>query len=135
MTAQEKSAIVQAEQAERVARSHGHLVIIGGGEDKQRDMAILKRFVELAGGPSARIVVITAASSVAGNMWETYDRAFADLGVTRHVHLHLQLHLRRRHQLPRIRRHHSQPSSRPGRCRRPPARRRSSGWRASCRLR
>jgi len=28
----------------------GHLVIIGGGEDKQRDMAILKRFVELAGG-------------------------------------------------------------------------------------
>ena len=90
MTAQEKSAIVQAEQAERVARSHGHLVIIGGGEDKQRDMAILKRFVELAGGPSAKIVVITAASSVAGNMWETYDRAFADLGVTRHVHLHLQ---------------------------------------------
>ena len=89
MTAQEKNAIVQAEQAEQVARSHGHLVIIGGGEDKQRDMAILKRFVELAGGPSAKIVVITAASSVAANMWETYDRAFADLGVTRHVHLHL----------------------------------------------
>jgi len=89
MTAQDKNAIEQAAQAERVARSHGHLVIIGGGEDKQRDMAILKRFVELAGGPSAKIVVITAASSVAGNMWETYDRAFADLGVTRHVHLHL----------------------------------------------
>jgi cyanophycinase len=90
MTAQDKNAIVQAEQAEQVARSHGHLVIIGGGEDKQRDMAILKRFVELAGGPSAKIVVITAASSVADHMWETYDRAFADLGVTRHVHLHLR---------------------------------------------
>jgi cyanophycinase len=90
MTAQDKNAIVQAEQAEQVARSHGHLVIIGGGEDKQRDMAILKRFVELAGGPSAKIVVITAASSVADHMWETYDRAFADLGVTRHVHLDLR---------------------------------------------
>ncbi|MBW8899193.1 MAG: cyanophycinase [Massilia sp.] len=89
MTAQEKNVIVQAERVEQAARSHGHLVIIGGSEDKQRDMAILKRFVELAGGPSAKIVVITAASSVAGNMWETYDRAFADLGVTRHVHLHL----------------------------------------------
>ena len=90
MTAQDKNAIAQAEQAERVARSHGHLVIIGGGEDKQNDMTILKRFVELCGGPDAKIVVITAASSVAENMWDTYDRAFADLGVTRHSHLHLQ---------------------------------------------
>ena len=64
MTAQDRNAIAQAEQAEQVAKSHGHLVIIGGGEDKQNDMAILKRFVELCGGPDARIVVITAASSV-----------------------------------------------------------------------
>jgi cyanophycinase-like exopeptidase len=90
MTAPERNAIVQAEQAERAAQAHGHLVIIGGGEDKQHDMAILKRFVELAGGPSAKIVVITAASSAAEHMWETYDRAFADLGVTRHVHLHME---------------------------------------------
>jgi cyanophycinase len=90
MTAQDRNAIAQAEQAEQVAKSHGHLVIIGGGEDKQNDMAILKRFVELCGGPDARIVVITAASSVAENMWETYDRAFADLGVLRHSHLHLR---------------------------------------------
>ena len=90
MTAQDKNAIALAEQADQVAKSHGHLVIIGGGEDKQNDMAILKRFVELSGGPGAKIVVITAASSVAVNMWDTYDRAFADLGVTRHSHLHLQ---------------------------------------------
>jgi cyanophycinase len=90
MTAQDKDAVAHAEQAERMAKSHGHLVIIGGGEDKQNDMAILKRFVELSGGPDAKIVVITAASSVAENMWDTYDRAFADLGVTRHSHLHLQ---------------------------------------------
>ena len=90
MTVQDKNAIAQAEQAEQVARSHGHLVIIGGSEDKQNDMAILKRFVELSGGPDAKIVVITAASSVAETMWDTYDRAFADLGVTRHSHLHLR---------------------------------------------
>ncbi len=90
MTAQDKNAIAQAEQAERLARSHGHLVIIGGSEDKQNDMAILKRFVELCGGPGAKIVVITAASSIAENMWDTYDRAFSDLGVARHSHLHLQ---------------------------------------------
>jgi cyanophycinase len=90
MTAQDRRAFAQAEQADQVARSHGHLVIIGGGEDKQNGMAILKRFVELCGGPSAKIVVITAASSVAHNMWDTYDRAFADLGVSRHVHLHLE---------------------------------------------
>jgi cyanophycinase len=77
-------------QGEQVAASHGHLVIIGGSEDKQRDMTILRRFVELCGGPAAKIVVITAASAVTDHMWETYDRAFADLGVTRHLHLHLQ---------------------------------------------
>lgn len=76
-------------QGEQVAASHGHLVIIGGSEDKQRDMTILRRFVELCGGPAAKIVVITAASAATDHMWETYDRAFADLGVTRHLHLHL----------------------------------------------
>jgi cyanophycinase len=89
MTAQDKNAIAQAEQAEQVAKSHGHLVIIGGREDKRHDMAILRRFVELSGGPSAKIVVITAASAAMDHMWETYERAFADLGVTRHLHLHL----------------------------------------------
>jgi cyanophycinase len=93
MTAQEAGAIAQAERADRADRAdrrHGHLVVIGGGEDKQHDMAILTRFVELCGGPAAKIVVITAASAVTDHMWETYDRAFADLGVTRHLHLHLQ---------------------------------------------
>ena len=89
MNAQNQNAVAQAEQADRLAKSHGHLVIIGGGEDKQHDMEILKRFVELSGGPSAKIVVITAASTVADKMWETYDRAFAELGVSRHVHLNL----------------------------------------------
>jgi cyanophycinase len=67
--------------------SHGHLVIIGGSEDRTDDKAILSRFVELAGGAHGRIVVITAASVVAEHLWEVYAQAFRDLGATRLVHL------------------------------------------------
>jgi cyanophycinase len=69
--------------------SHGHLVIIGGHEDRKHGKEILTRFVELAGGENARIVVITAASQVADEMWEIYDRAFGDLGVRQRFHLPL----------------------------------------------
>jgi cyanophycinase len=69
--------------------SHGHLVIIGGGEDRKHDKAILTRFVELAGGENARIVVITAASQIADEMWQVYDKAFGDLGVKQRAHLRL----------------------------------------------
>lgn len=68
---------------------NGHLVIIGGSEDRQRDMPILSRFVELAGGPDARIVVITAASGIAAEMWNIYDGAFEALGVRQRAHLDL----------------------------------------------
>jgi cyanophycinase len=69
---------------------HGHLVIIGGHEDRQHDKEILTRFVELAGGANARIVVITAASKIADEMWEIYDQAFGDMGVHNRVHLSLE---------------------------------------------
>jgi cyanophycinase len=69
---------------------HGHLVIIGGHEDRQYGKEILARFVELAGGGSARIVVITAASKVADEMWGIYDQAFGDLGVREVKHLVLE---------------------------------------------
>jgi len=79
-----------AVQAEQIAHSHGHLVIIGGHEDKQNGMDILKRFVELAGGAEAKIVVITAASTVPEDMWDSYDRSFGELGVENRKHLHLR---------------------------------------------
>ncbi|SFC80460.1 cyanophycinase [Massilia yuzhufengensis] len=66
---------------------YGHLVIIGGHEDRQHGMEILTRFVELAGGADANIVVITAASQVADQMWEMYDQAFGNLGVECRSHL------------------------------------------------
>jgi cyanophycinase len=86
MKAQEQ----QDRQDQQLRQSHGHLVIIGGGEDRKHDKEILSRFVELAGGRQARIVVITAASSIATEMWEIYDKAFGDLGVQQRTHLHLQ---------------------------------------------
>jgi cyanophycinase len=80
----------QLQQDRQLRESHGHLVIIGGHEDRKRDMEILSRFVELSGGADAKIVVISAASAVAGEMWQIYDKAFGDLGVRNRVHLHLQ---------------------------------------------
>jgi cyanophycinase len=79
----------QQDQERRVRESHGYLVIIGGHEDRKHDMEILTRFVELSGGAEAKIVVISAASSVADQMWEMYDKAFGELGVRERVHLHL----------------------------------------------
>lgn len=74
----------------RTQKGDGHLVIIGGHEDRTRDKDILQRFVDLAGGPEQKIVVISAASSVAEEMWNIYDGAFADLGVSRRVHLRIE---------------------------------------------
>ena len=43
---------------------HERMIIIGGAEDKVRERVILNRFIALAGGPDARIAVISTASSL-----------------------------------------------------------------------
>lgn len=68
----------------------GHLVIIGGHEDREGDKQVLTRFVELAGGNDQKIVVITAASGEPDEMWKVYDDAFSDLGVNNREHIHLE---------------------------------------------
>ncbi len=68
---------------------NGHLVIIGGSEDRTDDRVILQKFVELSGGPQASILVITAASAVPEKVWPPYDDAFRALGVTDRALLHL----------------------------------------------
>ncbi len=68
-------------------RRGGHLVVIGGGEDRQKGKLVLSRFVELAGGADARIVVLTAASTRHDEMWQVYDQAFGDLGVESRCHI------------------------------------------------
>ena len=56
----------------------GRLLIIGGAE--RRGTAILARFVALAGGPAARIVVIATASREPSVLETEYVSAFTGLG-------------------------------------------------------
>ena len=55
-------------------------MVIGGAEDKVRERVILSRFVALAGGPDARICVISSASSLGPLAGEMYRRVFTELG-------------------------------------------------------
>jgi cyanophycinase len=56
----------------------GGIVAIGGAEDKVDGEAILKRFVRLCGGRSARIAVIPTASEARGT-GRRYEDVFRDL--------------------------------------------------------
>jgi cyanophycinase len=56
---------------------------IGGAEDKIRDRVILARFVQLAGGVDASVVVIGTASSLGDAATEMYRRVFQEMGVRR----------------------------------------------------
>jgi len=59
---------------------HTSLLIIGGAEDKVGRATVLRRFVRLAGGRAARIVVIPSASSFPDEAVEAYTAAFGRLG-------------------------------------------------------
>lgn len=61
--------------------SDGTVIVIGGAEDKIRDRIILNRFVSLAGGEDAVIVVISTASSLGHEAGERYRQIFSELGV------------------------------------------------------
>lgn len=60
--------------------TRGQLVIIGGAEDKEGDCIILREFVRRAGGTKARIVVMTAATSLPREVGDNYIRVFERLG-------------------------------------------------------
>ena len=68
--------------------AEGSVIIIGGAEDKVRDRVILNKFVTLAGGPDATIVVISTASSLGAEAGERYRAVFGELGVNRVRPLH-----------------------------------------------
>lgn len=66
---------------QRAAVGAGAVMLIGGAEDKRRDKAILSRFVRLAGGAEASIVVISTASSLGDLATEMYQEVLEGLGV------------------------------------------------------
>jgi cyanophycinase len=57
----------------------GPVMAIGGAEDKLRDKLILSAFVNLAGGPDARIAILPTASSIE-EAGERYKAIFLGLG-------------------------------------------------------
>lgn len=61
----------------------GHVIIIGGAEDKVRDRVILSRFASLAGGRDASVVVISTASSLGHEAGERYQQVLGDLGIAK----------------------------------------------------
>jgi len=62
--------------------SRGWIIPIGGGEEKENDARILQRFVDLAGGEEADIVVIPTASRLA-DTGARYEAIFRRLGAGR----------------------------------------------------
>ena len=62
--------------------AEGHVIIIGGAEDKVRERVILSRFIALAGGPDARVAVISTASSLGPLAGQMYRRVFTELGAS-----------------------------------------------------
>ncbi|MGL4881937.1 MAG: cyanophycinase [Waterburya sp.] len=58
----------------------GQLIIIGGAEDKDNDCIILREFVRRAGGRKAKIVVMTAATGLPGEVGSDYRHIFERLG-------------------------------------------------------
>src|SRR5438034_5220867 len=61
----------------------GPVMIIGGAEDKLRDRVILARFVNLAGGADAHLVVLSTASSLGEEATGLYRELFIQLGAGR----------------------------------------------------
>ena len=60
----------------------GPVLAIGGAEDKLRDKLILSAFVNLAGGPDARIAILPTASSIE-EAGERYKALFLGMGAAR----------------------------------------------------
>lgn len=59
----------------------GHLVIIGGAEDKYNERRLLRKFVELAGGGHARILIVPVASDYPEFSADVYTQTFRKLGL------------------------------------------------------
>ena len=59
----------------------GHLLVIGGAEDKYNERRILKKFLSLAGDDSAEVLIVPVASDFPEFAADVYTQAFRNLGV------------------------------------------------------
>ena len=59
----------------------GHLLVIGGAEDKYNERRILKKFLSLAGEEKAEVLIIPVASDFPEFAADVYTQAFRNLGI------------------------------------------------------
>src|SRR4051812_45087074 len=75
-----------AKQTEPKSSGKGSLIIIGGREDKEKDMKILCSLADRI-PKRGKLVIATVASSMGDELWEQYRSVFKKLGVKRISHL------------------------------------------------
>ncbi len=76
-----RAAVQNEGQSVNIGECPGRLLIIGGAEDRCCGAGVLERFVGLCGGRQARIVVITTATGMPGQVLAEYEQVFSKLGV------------------------------------------------------
>ncbi|HXG83594.1 MAG TPA: cyanophycinase [Pyrinomonadaceae bacterium] len=59
----------------------GHLLVIGGAEDKYNERRILKKFLSLAGDEKAEILIVPVSSDFPEFAADVYVQAFRNIGV------------------------------------------------------
>ena len=59
----------------------GHLLVIGGAEDKYNERRILRKFLSLAGEEHAEVLIIPVASDFPEFAADVYTQAFRNLGI------------------------------------------------------
>ena len=59
----------------------GHLLVIGGAEDKYNERRILKKFLERAGGEKSEVLIVPVASDFPEFAADVYTQAFRNLGI------------------------------------------------------
>ena len=59
----------------------GHLLVIGGAEDKYNERRILRKFLALAGEKNAEVLIVPVASDFPEFAADVYTQAFRNLGI------------------------------------------------------
>lgn len=77
----QETAETEPQESVALPETHGQLVIIGGAEDKEGDCKILREFVRRSGGLQARIVIMTVATGLPGEVGTQYTNLFEGMGV------------------------------------------------------
>ncbi|MFH1725207.1 MAG: cyanophycinase [Elusimicrobiota bacterium] len=73
--------MAEKERANESHKKQGKLLLIGGNEDKRKEMELLSLLAAEAGGKDARIEIVTTASNEPARTGKAYENAFQKLGV------------------------------------------------------